>query len=70
MSMVAETKQRVAETMRLIQADCKQDALALDATPFTPRGVGESLGSTLAMLAAVARAVECLAEAEPAEVKP
>lgn len=52
----------IAGVMREIQADCKSDALALDATPFTPRGVGESLGSTLAMVAAIARAVEVLAE--------
>lgn len=52
----------IAETMRQIQADCHSDAKALDSTPFTPRGVGESLGTVLAMLAAVARAVELLAE--------
>lgn len=52
----------IAETMRQIQQDCKDDAIRLDSTPFTPRGVGESFGSTLAMLAVVAEAVELLAE--------
>lgn len=52
----------ISDTMRQVQADCKSDAAALDSTPFTPRGVGESLGTILAMLAAVARAVELLAE--------
>jgi len=52
----------IAELMRTIQADCKQDAEDLDSTPFTPRGMGETFGSTLAMIATVARAVEKLAE--------
>jgi hypothetical protein len=48
--------------MRQVQQDCKNDAAALDRTTFTPRGVGEALGTTLAMVAAVARAAELLAE--------
>jgi hypothetical protein len=47
----------LADTMRQVVADCETDAAALDRTPFTPRGVGEAMGSTLAMVAAVARAV-------------
>lgn len=52
----------IAEAMRTVQADCEQDAAQVDSTPFTPRGVGETFGNTLAMLAAVARAVELLSE--------
>ena len=52
----------VAEIMRLVQSDCKQDAELLDRTAFTPRGVGEAFGNVLAMIAAVARGVEVLAE--------
>lgn len=52
----------LAEVMRQIQADCEEDAAALDRTPFTPRGVGETFGVTLAMIAAVAKGVEVLAK--------
>lgn len=52
----------LAVTMREVQDDCKRDAVALDSTPFTSRGVGEALGTMLAMIAAVARGVELLAE--------
>lgn len=53
--------------MRLVQDDCRADAERIDVTPFSPRGVGEAFGTTLAMLCAVARAVEILAEKiEPA----
>ncbi len=51
----------IAETMRIVRADCEADAQAVDRTPFTARGVGETFGATLAMIAAVARAVELLA---------
>jgi len=59
-SMSANT-QRVSEVARQIATDCATDATALDSTPFTPRGMGETFGSTLAMVAALARAVEALA---------
>lgn len=53
----------VADLMRVVQDDCQTDALALDSTPFTPRGVAEALGATLAMIGACARSIEVLAEA-------
>lgn len=53
----------IAETMATVRADCATDATALDSTPFTPRGMGEALGTILAMIAAVAHGVERLAEA-------
>lgn len=49
------------QNMRLIQTDCKEDATRLDSTPFTPRGVGSTFGEHLAMISALARAVELLA---------
>lgn len=52
----------VAETMRQIQADCAEDAAALDGKPFNGRSVAETFGETLAMLKVVARCVEILAE--------
>lgn len=52
----------VAEMMRTIQHDCKQDAEEVDRTPFTPLGIGTQFGTILAMIAAVARGVERLAE--------
>ncbi len=53
----------IAETMRTVREDCATDATKLDSTPFTPRGMGEALGTILAMIAAVAHGVELLAEA-------
>jgi hypothetical protein len=52
----------VANLMRIIQADCANDATRLDSTPFTPRGMGETFGTQLAMIKAIARAVEMLAD--------
>ncbi len=52
----------LAQTMRDVQNDCATDAIALDSTPFTPRGIGETLGTMLAMIQAVAKGVELLAE--------
>ena len=52
----------VIEVMRMVQADAKDDARRLDGKPFTGRGVGETFGEVLAMIAALARAVEVLAE--------
>lgn len=60
--MSAERLGRLAAVMRDIQNDCARDAGRLDRTPFTPRGVGETLGSTLAMISATAKACEVLAE--------
>lgn len=53
---------KIAETMRLVAADCKEDASKLDRTPFTPRGMGETFGAQLAMIAAVAKATAVLAD--------
>lgn len=54
---------KVADTMRQVAADCETDAVALDRTPFTPRGMGETFGTQLAMIAAVAKATAVLADA-------
>jgi hypothetical protein len=54
--------ENIAKVMREVQADCEADAAAVDRTPFTPKGVGATFGTTLAMLSVVARAVEVLAE--------
>jgi hypothetical protein len=51
-----------AEVMRTVEADCKTDAAALDRTPFTPRGMGETFGAQLAMIAAVAKSAAVLAD--------
>jgi hypothetical protein len=51
-----------AEVMRTVEADCVTDAAALDRTPFTPRGMGETFGAQLAMIAAVAKSVAVLAD--------
>lgn len=53
---------KIADTMRQVAADCETDATALDRTPFTPRGMGETFGATLAMIAAVAKATAVLAD--------
>jgi hypothetical protein len=50
------------ETLRAIQRDCAQDAQEIDGKPFTGRVVAEQFGSTLAMIAALARCVELLNE--------
>lgn len=52
----------IAETMRMVAADCETDAAAIDGTPFTAKGVGETIGATLAMLHAVASAVAVIAD--------
>ena len=54
---------RIEEVMRLIAADAEADALKVDSTPFTPRGVGENFGNIYAAIKALAEAVELLARA-------
>lgn len=49
------------DMLRLLQNDCEVDATQLDSTPFTPLGMGETFGNILAMIAAVAKAVETVA---------
>lgn len=56
--------ERIAEVMRLIQTDCEADALGLDGTAFTGRGVGEQFGNVLAAISALAAAVEVLTSAQ------
>lgn len=51
-----------AERMRMVRDDAKADATRLDSTPFTPRGIGETFGQVLAMIAAIADTVAVLAE--------
>jgi hypothetical protein len=52
-----------ARVMRVVADDCEVDATKLDSTPFTPRGMGETFGSTLAMIAACAKSVAAVADA-------
>ena len=47
---------------RMVREDCNTDAAALNSTPFTPKGIGETFGNTLAMIAAVAKCCEEIAE--------
>ena len=54
---------RQVEVMRMVADDCQKDSVRLDSRPFTPRGVGESLGEMLAMIAACATGVANVAEA-------
>lgn len=58
------TAAELAETMRAVQADCRSDAARTEGMPMTGRNMGELFGSTLAMIATVARALELLAERE------
>lgn len=51
-----------ANVMRMVASDCEKDATKLDSTPFTPRGIGETLGAMLAMIAACARGVAAVAD--------
>ena len=53
---------RIADVMRLVSADCEADASKLDSTPFTPRGIGETLGTMLAQIKACADATAAIAE--------
>ena len=53
---------KTLERARLIRADADKDSSVLDRTPFTPRGVGETFGILLAMIAALAECVIELAE--------
>jgi hypothetical protein len=47
---------------RLVREDAARDAEAVDRTPFTPHGVGSTLGSILAQIAALATCIEELGE--------
>lgn len=47
--------------LRMIADDAEADAVALDSTPFTPRGMGETFGNVLAMVASLANCVDALA---------
>lgn len=50
------------ERARLVRADCATDAKAVDTTPFTSQGVGPIFGNIFAMIAALAKCIEELAE--------
>jgi hypothetical protein len=50
------------EAMQLIRDDCEADSLALEGKPFNGRTVSEALGAMLAMIDALAHAVQLLAE--------
>lgn len=52
----------LSDTMRQVAADCATDAANIDGQPFTGRNVAEAFGTTLAMLAAVAKVAAILAE--------
>ena len=51
-----------AEVMRMVVADATEDAMKVDFSPFTARGVGEVLGGMLSMIVALAKTCEALAE--------
>jgi len=53
-----------AERMTMVRNDCKTDAAALDSAPFTPLGIGETLGTMLALIAAIADTTRVLCERE------
>lgn len=59
---IAMPLERIGEVASTVRADCAADATALDRTPFTPRGMGETFGANLAMIAALAQLIEHLAE--------
>ena len=54
--------QTLTESMELIAADCETDVRHFDGQPFTGKTVGTQFGNTLAMVAAIARAVTVLSE--------
>lgn len=54
--------EEIPEVMREVFSDCAADAHRTEGLALTGRNVGELFGSTLAMVAAVAKAVELLAE--------
>lgn len=56
------TRDEIAGVMAMIVVDCEADAAA--PVPFTQHGLGTSRGEMLAQIAAVARAVELLAETD------
>lgn len=60
--MNRERVEKVAEAARMIQTDCEADAIALDGKPFDGRTVAESLGTILAMVGTLAKAVEVIVE--------
>lgn len=47
---------------RQVRDDAEQDARSLDGRPFTGRAVAETFGTTLAMVFALAAAIERLCE--------
>lgn len=51
----------LTESMRLVRADCEADARRTEGMPLTGPNVGAMFGSVLAMVDAVAHAVEVLA---------
>jgi hypothetical protein len=50
------------ERAQLVLEDTHRDAVKLDSTPFTPRGIGTVLGEQLAMIAALASCIIELTE--------
>lgn len=57
---------RIAEVMRLIQADTEADVLAFEGAPFTGKTVAEMFGNLSAAVNATAKAIEALASAQAA----
>jgi hypothetical protein len=51
-----------AARARLVRENCARDAAAVDSTPFTARGIGETFGILFALIAALAKCIEELAE--------
>ena len=53
-----------ATRARIVREDCAKDAETVDKTPFTAAGVGPLFGSLLAQVAALAKCIEELVEAQ------
>ena len=58
--IIEARRRRVLEVMGEIKRDCQSDAMALDETGFTPRGVGTNFGNLYAAVAALAVAIEVI----------
>ncbi len=61
--MTAAAIATARERARIVMEDAAEDAAALDGTPLTGAGVGNALGTQLAMIAALARSIVELADA-------
>ncbi len=60
--MTGQRLTRAREVVQTISDDCVSDAAALDRTPFTPRGMGETFGTMLGMISGLAGVCAVLAD--------